>query len=78
MLLIRKDAEHFQNTVEELENIREVLEEQGSRDGKSRYLEIMAELMLLVEKRLCALHALFGLQFGLLLALLIKLLLAGG
>lgn len=78
MLLVLKDAEHFKNTMQKLKNIGNVLDEQGQHDSESRYLEIVAELTLLIEKRLAALFALFCLLIGLCLALLIALMLIGG
>ncbi len=78
MLLVLKDAEHFKNTMQKMNCIRDMLNQQGKNNGESRYLEIMTELTLLIEKRLAALFALLCLLIGLCLALLIALLLIGG
>lgn len=78
---LSRQPDHFERLLNEIEDVSQMLDEKGERDGKSRYMEIMAKLLLSIDDSLCALRGFaaigIGLAVGLALSRLIDLLLAG-
>lgn len=70
-----KQPDRFERTLKEIHDVSDMLKAEGQYDGKSRYLEIMAELLLFVDHSLGLLRSYLAILIGLLLGHLLGLLL---
>lgn len=69
---LRKETERFERTLGQIEEVTRMLKAEGEYDGKSRYLEIMATILLFIEESLRVIRGFFAVGFGLLLGLLLS------
>ena len=68
----KKRVAYSQQVLNEIENVCEMLQQQGESDSKSRYLEIVAVLALAISDSLDIIQTLLAIGLGLLVVLIIK------
>lgn len=73
-----KQTKRFEQALAQINEIRDMLDEEGKNDGKSRYLEVMAKLLLSIDESLSLLRGYLAFLIGLALALFIGSMLMGG
>ena len=71
MGLFRKKPDRFQRTLEQIYDVSEMLDAEGQDDGKSRYLEIMASLLVSIDLSLHLLRSYLACGIGLAVGLLL-------
>ena len=76
--LFQKKPDRFTCILEEIYDISDMLQRQGEYDGKSRYLEIMAKLLLGIDDSLRLLRSYLAFIAGLAISFFIKLLMVSG
>lgn len=67
MALFTKKPDRYQRALDEIYEITRVLQQEGQYDGKSRYLEIVAILLLSVDMSLHILRSLIACGLGVLI-----------
>jgi hypothetical protein len=73
-----KQPNRFEQTLKEIKEIRMMLDGEGQNDGKSRYLEIMATILLFIEDSLSVIRSLLCIGLGFAFALFLNRVLMGG
>ena len=72
MRRLRKRTDLFEERLEELKDVREVLQEQGKYSGECSYLEIVAELLISIYCSLSIVRTFLAIGFGVLVGHIIS------